>query len=81
VLVPVVRAAMDDSDYTRVVRRLGYTGGARGRNAMREYGAWLGKRHGRRLWGRVVSNGMAAMVAVMLARAAEDDDDGGGDED
>jgi hypothetical protein len=81
VLVPVVRAAMDDSDYTRVVRRLGYTGGARGRNAMREYGAWLGKRYGRRLWGRVVSNGMAAMVAVMLARAAEDDNDGGGDED
>jgi hypothetical protein len=49
VLVPVVRAAMDDPDYTRVVRRLGYTGGAWGRNAMREYGAWLGKRHPRRL--------------------------------
>jgi superfamily II DNA helicase RecQ len=67
VLVPVVRAAMRDPEYRRLPRKLGYKGRAgEGARALAEYGAWLGERHGERLWGQLVSNGMMVMVRVIL---------------
>jgi hypothetical protein len=71
VLVAVVRAAVEEPEYARLVRRLGYKGSVGGRRGLDEYAAWLGKRHGRRLWGRVVSNGMAVMARVIVYLAGE----------
>jgi hypothetical protein len=72
VLVPIVRAALKRGQCVRLVQGLGYGGRTRGRAGLAEYGAWLGRRHGRRLWGRVVSNGMAVMVRVVLHLAEGD---------
>jgi hypothetical protein len=71
VLMPIVRAAMQERECVQLVRELGYSGGTRGRRGLVEYGAWLGQRHGRRLWGKVVSNGMAVMVRVIIHLAGE----------
>jgi hypothetical protein len=53
-----------------MARRLGYGGTATGEREGRlaEYGAWLGKRYGPPLWGGAVSNGMAVMARVLLAK-------------
>lgn len=66
VLVAVVRAALADQEYRPLIRQLGYAGKASGRQGLAEYAAWLGKAHTRRLWGELVSNGMAVMVRVIL---------------
>lgn len=64
VLVPIVRAAVEDSEYVVLVRAEGYKGSVSG-EGLAEYAAWLGKKYGR-LWGKVVSNGMAVMARVIL---------------
>jgi hypothetical protein len=70
VLAPVVRAAFDVAECVEMARRLGYGGTATGEREGRlaEYGAWLGKRYGPPLWGGAVSNGMAVMARVLLAK-------------
>ena len=72
VLVPIVRAAVRDTEHRWLARKLGYNGRvSEGRQGLAEYAAWLGKRHGERLWGQLVSNGMAVMVRVILELASE----------
>jgi superfamily II DNA/RNA helicase len=74
VLVPVVRAALADQECGPLIRQLGYKGKVSGRQGLAEYAVWLGKAHTRRLWGQLVSNGMAVMVRVIL-HLAEDEED------
>jgi len=64
VLVPVVRAAMGTAAGLDVIRKAGYD--ARPGDDLEEYGRWLGRRHGRRVWGVLMSNAMVVLIRMLL---------------
>lgn len=70
ILAPVILYATWSPVGHEVMRRLGYGGKMPGEGSelleWREYGRWLGQRHRRQMWGRWVSNAMAALGEVIM---------------
>jgi superfamily II DNA helicase RecQ len=67
VVVPLARAAAQDSKGVAIIRQCGYSGEFGGE--WKEYAVWLGKQHRERVWGELFSNAMvvAIRVAVFIA--------------
>lgn len=67
VVVPLARAAAQDSKGVAIIRQCGYSGEFGGE--WKEYAVWLGKQHRERVWGELFSNAMvvAIRVAVFVA--------------
>lgn len=64
VVVPMVRAVAEVEKGIEVIRQCGYGGELGG--DWKEYGIWLGKRHGQRIWGEWFSNAMVVMIRIAL---------------
>ncbi len=62
-LVLMVRALMGGDVGMALLRLIGYEGECRDWQA---YSQWLGQRHGRQIWGEWMSNGMVALIQVIL---------------
>jgi hypothetical protein len=64
VVVPLARAAAEVEEGAQIVRRCGYRGELGG--DWKEYAAWLGRRHNRRVWGEYFSNVMVVAIRIAL---------------
>lgn len=63
VVIPMVRAMMGGPQSLAILQQVGYTGELRDWEAYRR---WLGRRHGRRVWGKRMSNAMVVVIRVIL---------------
>jgi superfamily II DNA helicase RecQ len=65
VLVPMLRGLRKARGGMAVLGRVGFDGEE---GEWAEYGRWLGRRHPRRVWGEVVSNATAVLIAAVVER-------------
>lgn len=69
VLVPIMCGMIKTAAGVAVLQRVGFDRGEQEREQEREeYARWLGRRHPRRIWGEVVSNATASLIAFIVDR-------------